>query len=128
MGPSQNPRVQGLLGLAPVQPCDNGLIVPVEDFLARFPYPARRGVIARSVTTKQSHRWDRPAQNAGLPFIRRPELRSRVQSVPILAGPRTREWRRAGRPCQRRLLGAYARAKTDQPRQPPKCDLMANSH
>jgi len=61
MGPSQNPRVKGLPGLAPVQPCDNGLIMPMEDFLGRFPYPARRWGIARSVTTKQSHRWDRPA-------------------------------------------------------------------
>ena len=37
-------------------------------------------VIARSKTTKQSHWWDRPARNTGLPVIRHPGLRSGVQS------------------------------------------------
>jgi len=52
---------------------------------------AERGVIARSeiprFAGKQSHRWDRPARNAGLPVIRHPGLRSGVQS----GFPRTRE-------------------------------------
>ena len=35
-----------------------------------------RGVKSRVSAGKQSHRWDRPAQNAGLPVIRHPGPRS----------------------------------------------------
>jgi hypothetical protein len=38
-------------------------------------------VIARSETTKQSQRWDRPARNAGLPVIRHPGPRSGVKEM-----------------------------------------------
>ena len=48
IGPSQNPRVKGLPGLAPVQECGNELIKPLAEFFVEFPYPARRGVIVRS--------------------------------------------------------------------------------
>jgi len=105
MGPSQNPKVKGLLGLAPVQPCDNGLIIPVEDFLGRFPYPARRGVIARRVTTKQSHLWDRPAPRG-------------TAYVGMTTG---------GTPMPAEIASSLSPRKNNQPRQPLKSDLMANS-
>jgi hypothetical protein len=80
----------------------------VEVVIARSEVPRSAG--------KQSHRWDRPALNAGLPVIRHPGLRSGGSAgVPAGFGatgteagptkfPRMREQQRVGRPSHRRLI------------------------